>query len=301
MRNSHGKKPNLNHVDEQFRGLVAASSAEKIAHLAAEWFIPNLKSQSVIDAIKSLLFMPPRKPPMNLVISGPSGCGKSTSIKKLTNTLAQSYVCNDLVQKPAVVLNIPKSLDETDLLLNLMTEMVGDFEHDGSVSDLRGYADKMLIDMHVKVVIIEATDNFVGAPAAQIKALLSAVEMLAARAGVSIVLVVTPDVEALIANSDAQAFTASRVEVGCFDNGAEFQNLLADFERLIPLPEPSMLGYYDMSSLIHMLTNGNLATIKELIVKSATIAINYGDPSINDGHVYAYATRKSMMDSLSFG
>ena len=60
----------------------------------------------------------------------------------------------------------------------------------------------------------------------------------------------------------------------------DFLKLLASFEKLIPLKQPSNLKEKEMSSLLFEICNGNLGDLSKLLITCAKDAITSGEEKI---------------------
>lgn len=61
----------------------------------------------------------------------------------------------------------------------------------------------------------------------------------------------------------------------------DFQRLLAGFEKVLPLKQPSKLHQPELASLLHTISEGNIGNLHRLIVECANDAIKTGREQID--------------------
>jgi hypothetical protein len=61
----------------------------------------------------------------------------------------------------------------------------------------------------------------------------------------------------------------------------DFQRLLASFEQVLPLKQPSRLRQPELASMLHAISGGNIGDLRRLLVDCATEAILSGAERID--------------------
>jgi hypothetical protein len=79
------------------------------------------------------------------------------------------------------------------------------------------------------------------------------------------------------------------VSLPLWELNQDFQRLLASFEQVLPLKQPSRLRQPELASMLHAISGGNIGDLRRLLVDCATEAILSGAERIDQKLVASFS------------
>lgn len=262
------------HIHPEFRHIVALDDDERIAFLDQPRWIGYKSASNLLELLQDLL-RKPQKPRMpNLLIIGDPNNGKTTLVRHFYNICGEGYVNDDSDPvKPVIVAESPPSADEKGLYLSLLSQFWAPHRRTDPTSKLRYQLINLCRSCHVKMLIIDEFHSLLTGSAVKQREVMNALKLLCNELMIPIVGVGTREAVRVL-HTDPQH--ASRFDVYPLKNwelNKEFQRLLVDFEKVLPLKKPSGLSNPKLATALFSISGGNLGDLHRLLVECSKEAI----------------------------
>jgi len=255
---------------------------ERIRFIERDRWIGYSRAQKILDKMEHLLDYPKKYRMPNLLIIGDTNNGKTSLLKKFEKMHpAEDRPDQDCCCIPVLYVQISESPDLRsflDEILNALFSPGPKYEH---ISVRRDRVMKLLKTVQLKMLIIDEINNLIAGHKKKqrqflnfIKYLGNALQIPIAGAGVQ------NAVQAV--QSDPQL--SNRFEpvfLPRWKMDKEFLSLLASFERMIPLKEPSFLYEKKLAIQLHSMCEGPIGELASLLESAAIYAIHTGKEKID--------------------
>ncbi len=272
----------FDHVHPDFRHVVSLPKQERIEFLDSPRWIGYKKATNLLDLMAGLLNKPIKPRMQNILIIGESNNGKTTLINRFVNLYGEGYVNDDHEPvKPVILAESPPSADEKGLYLSLLSQFWAPHRASDSRAKLRYQLISLCRSCSVKMVIIDEFHSLLTGSAMKQREVMNAIKLLCNELKIPFVGVGTREAVRVL-HTDPQH--ASRFDVFPLVNwelNKEFQQLLADFEKVLPLKKPSKLSSPVIASHLHSVSEGNLGNLHRLLIECTKEAINSGKEAID--------------------
>jgi hypothetical protein len=140
--------------------------------------------------------------------------------------------------------------------------------------DLREDAVNLLKDIGTKVLVLDEVNYAMASTPGQRESFFNALRYLTNEVRMSIVLAGTDKALQLV-NADPQIASRFQIEpLSLWKVDTEFRTLLANFEQVLPLRQPSNLSTKVLASLVLSRSDGTIGSVSELLNAAAKWAIN---------------------------
>lgn len=273
--------PEAKHIHESFRGVLGLSPQERVRFLYEPRWIGYARAKLILDDMAALLRMPKVARMRNMLIVGDSNNGKTKVIERFKELHGQGFVSEDSESiRPVIVVESPPSADEKGLYVSILSQFWSPYKKNGTVTELRYDAISRLRLCKAEILIVDEIHSLLVGPAAKLRMVMNTIKMLCNELRIPIVGVGTRDAVRVL-HSDPQH--ASRFDVYAlplWKLDPEFQALLAGFESVLPLKQPSHLASPEMATLLHDICEGNLGDLHRLLIECSKVAIETGKECI---------------------
>ncbi len=273
--------PEAKHIHEGFRGVLELSPQERVRFLYEPRWIGYARAKLILDDMAALLRMPKVARMRNMLIVGDSNNGKTKVIERFNELHGQGFVSEDSESiRPVIVVESPPSADEKGLYVSILSQFWSPYKKNGTVTELRYDAISRLRLCKAEILIVDEIHSLLVGPAAKLRMVMNTIKMLCNELRIPIVGVGTRDAVRVL-HSDPQH--ASRFDVYAlplWKLDPEFQTLLAGFESVLPLKQPSHLASPEMATLLHDICEGNLGDLHRLLIECSKVAIETGKECI---------------------
>ncbi len=274
--------PDLSHLLPSIQSVTLQPDQERIAHIRADRWIGYTRARQALARLNDLLTHPKRQRMPNLLIVGPTNNGKSMIVEKFHRThpsVPRGVSEPDRV--PVLTVQMPSGPD-IKRFYTLILHALGmpTYPHQ-NVARKEDHTLYMLESVGVKVLVIDEVHNILAGPVPRQREFLNLLRFLGNTLKIALVCVGTQDAYLAIRN-DAQL--ENRFEpfaLPRWKDDDEYASLLASFEAVLPLRQPSNLAEPALASHLLTKTEGTIGELTTLITLSATQAITTGQESID--------------------
>ncbi len=284
------------HIHPDFRHIMGMSDKERIEFMDQPRWIGNKTAQQILDTLQGLMLKPVRPRMPNLLIVGESNNGKTTIVRRFRELCGQGYVNEDAEPvKPVILAEAPPSADEKGLYVSILERFFAPYRASDPTTKLRYQVIHLLRMCHTRVLIIDEFHSlFTGSPIKQ-REVMNAIKLLCNELAIPIVGVGTREAVRVLHTDPQHASRFDVVTLPLWELNKDFQQLLAGFEKVLPLQKASKLHTPELASLLHTISEGNTGNLHRLLIECATEAINSSkeqiDKSIIESKAWLRPTR----------
>ncbi|HUX89245.1 MAG TPA: TniB family NTP-binding protein [Gallionellaceae bacterium] len=270
------------HIHPEFRHIMGMSDKERIDFMDQPRWIGNRSAQQIMDTLQGLIHKPVRPRMPNLLIVGDSNNGKTTIVRRFQDLCGQAYVNDDSEPvKPVILAEAPPSADEKGLYISILERFFTPYRASDPTSKLRYQVVHLLRLCHTRVLIIDEFHSLLtGTPVKQ-REVMNAIKLLCNELAIPIVGVGTREAVRVLHTDPQHASRFDVMTLPLWELNKDFQQLLAGFEKVLPLKKASKLHTPELASLLHIISEGNTGNLHRLLVVCAKEAIICGKEQID--------------------
>jgi hypothetical protein len=284
------------HIHPDFRHILGLSATDRIAFMDQPRWIGYPTANLIIESLRGLMEKPARQRMPNLLIVGEPNNGKTTIIRRFLNLHGQGYVNEDAEPvKPVIFAEVPPSADEKSLYLSILEEFWAPHCPDDPLNKLRYQVVHRLRACKTRILILDGFHFFLSGGAIEQRQIVNAINLLSKELMIPIVGVGTREAVRVLHTDPQHASRFDVVSLPLWELNQDFQRLLASFEQVLPLKQPSRLYQPELASMLHAISGGNIGDLHRLLVECATEAILSGveriDKKLVEGKVWLKPSR----------
>lgn len=286
----------LEHIHSDFRHIMLLSDQERLEFLDEPRWIGYKTAQQIMETLQGLLHKPQRPRMPNLLLVGDPNNGKTTIVRRFSELCGQGYVNENADPvKPIILAEAPPSADEKGLYMSILERFFTPYRASDPVSKLRYQVIHLFRACHVRMLIIDEFHSLLTGSAVKQREVMNAIKLLCNELAIPIVGVGTREAVRVLHSDPQHASRFDVLSLPAWELNQDFQRLLAGFEKVLPLKNPSRLHQPELASLLYAISDGNLGNLHRLLVECAKEAITSGkeqiDKSVVDGKTWIRPTR----------
>ncbi|MFJ3483871.1 TniB family NTP-binding protein [Pseudomonas sp. NPDC090202] len=256
------------------------SEQERIDQLTVPRWLGYPRAKE-IDTRLEWLFAHPRVTRMpNMLLIGRTNNGKSELVERFAaRHLPSDNPGGEHIIVPVLSIQTPPKPNEVGLYTEMLHPLLKRLPH-GTVADKRARAVEILRKVQLKVLILDEMHNMLSLTAPAQREFLNAVKYLTNELQISIV-GVGDDTLISAVSIDSQIQNRFPPEIlPKWKVGSEFNRLLASFEKILPLRNPSNLYDSMLAMKLAALCEGTIGELSLLLNKASVYAISSGQEQI---------------------
>lgn len=262
------------HLSQRSAEKLQLSDAERIEHLRKPRWIGYPSAQGILDKLEDLLRHPkqPRMP--NMLLVGETNNGKTMLIEHFRKLHpADENLQGDAIRVPVLAVQAPPGPDERGFYNAILSRLFERQMPSESTDRKRDRVVAILRRIDLGLIVIDEIHHLLAGPALKQRNFLNVIKYLGNELRVPLVGVGTADaLRALQADSQVQNRFIPEV-LPRWELNADFARLLASFELLLPLKQPSNLAERGMASRLLALSGGTIGELSRLLDEAAIEAI----------------------------
>lgn len=261
------------HLEPQVAAALSLPAEERVAYAQQDRWIGYSRAQDALRTLSDLLNHPRTLRMPNILLVGQSGNGKSTIIDKFRELHPVTIQEGGEALAPMVVMGMPSEPSETRFWTELLLALKIAHRDSDPVQRKKNQAHSILTYVRCQMLVIDEIHNLLYGHARLQRHFLGVLKNLSNDLKLPIVAVGTRDaIRAL--HTDTQL--SSRFEpfgLPRWQLNGEFLRLLASFERLLPLSEPSELASRDLAIKLHNMSSGTIGGLARVLKRATVDAI----------------------------
>lgn len=270
------------HIHPDFRHVMSLSDQERIGFLDEPRWIGYQTAQQIMDTLQGLLHKPARPRMPNLLLVGDPNNGKTTIVRRFRDLCGQGYVNEDAEPvKPIILAEAPPSADEKSLYISILERFFTPYRASDPVSKLRYQVIHLFRACHVRMLIIDEFHSLLTGSAIKQREVMNAIKLLCNELAIPIVGVGTREAVRVLHTDPQHASRFDVMSLPIWELNQDFQRLLAGFEKVFPLKNPSRLHQPELATALHAISEGNIGNLHRLLVECAKEAVKSGREQID--------------------
>lgn len=259
------------------------SDEERISFLDEPRWIGYSRANNILDILKNLMSKPKRPRMPNLLIVGDSNNGKTTIVRRFFNLYGEGYVNEDIeAVKPVIVTESPTSADEKGLCVSILNKFWAPHRPSNSALSLLHQTIHLMRECHVKILIIDEFHSLLTGTAIKQREVMNTIKLLCNELMIPIVGVGTREAVRVLHTDPQHASRFDVIQLPLWEKNKEFQKLLAAFEKVLPLKQPSKLYSPNLASRLITISSNNIGNLHRLLIECAAEAIRSGEERITE-------------------
>ena len=272
----------LPHLQGAHRATALKPDSERIAWIRQERWIQYERAERILLCLADLIDYPPRDRMPSLVIYGTTGMGKTRIVQKfLRNHRSRFDAARGKTRLPVVSIQMPPAPGPADLYEEILIGMGGIFAHRTTASTLRHRIRILAHQLEVRMLVIDEIHAILAGTFREQRIILDAIRLLANDLRVPLVCVGTHEANQALMTDQQLADRFEAMELPAWENDQAFHQLLASFESILPLRQPSDFKDPQVHQRVLSLSEGVLVRICRLVERAAIDAIRSGRERID--------------------
>lgn len=271
----------LAHLGKAAQPVVNFPAPQRIRFLSEQHWVGYGRAVAILNRLRELANAPHHTRVQNLLLVGEPANGKTTLVTRFEETDGVRHqdergdpVC------PIILAQAPPSADEKALYISILERFWAPYRPSEPVVRLRYQVVHMMRACQVRMLIIDELHSVLTGTALKQREVMNALKLLCNELRIPIVGVGTREAVRVLHTDPQHASRFDVIALPLWKVDAEFQRLLASFERLLPLREPSNLHAPELAKKLHFLCEGNIGNLSRLLVTCARTAIENGSERI---------------------
>lgn len=270
------------HVHPDFREVCVLPAKERIAFMDQPRWIGYSAANRIVETLRGLMEKPARPRMPNLLLVGDPNNGKTTIVRRFVDLYGQGHVDENADPvKPVILTEAPPSADEKGFYIAVLERFWAPYRATDPVSKLRYQVIHQFRTCHTRVLIVDEFHSLLTGTAIKQREVMNAIKFLCNELMIPIVGVGTREAVRVLHTDPQHASRFDVVSLPLWELNQDFQKLLASFEKVLPLREPSHLFQPELATVLHAVSGGNLGDVHRLLVECATAAIQSGAERID--------------------
>lgn len=265
---------NFPHLGDAARAVIDRSGEDRIRFLSQEHWVGYARAVSILDRLHELAAAPHHTRVQNVLLVGEPANGKTTLVTRFeaTDGVRHQDANGDPVC-PVILAQAPPSADEKALYISILERFWAPYRASEPVVRLRYQVIHMMRACQVRMLIIDELHSVLTGTTLKQREVMNALKLLCNELRIPIVGVGTREAVRVLHTDPQHASRFDVVSLPLWKLDKDFQRLLASFERLLPLRDPSGLHAPEMARKLHFLCEGNIGNLSRLLNSCARVAI----------------------------
>jgi type II secretory pathway predicted ATPase ExeA len=266
------------HLDPRARQALSLPVEERIDYLRHPRWIGYSRARQIADYLEEILRHPKVHRMPNALLIAESTNGKTALadrfVKRHPSATEASRIRVLMVQAPAAP-------DENRFYAGILEALNAPYRAQETAARRQIQVLHLLRSIGLEMLVIDELHHALAGPYGKQRYFLNALKYLGNDLQIPLVGIGTLDALRAV-NTDQQI--ASRFEplaIPKWEWGQEFRMLLASFERLLPLREPSHLACESLSKQLLAMSEGTIGALSSLLNRAASAAIRNGREHID--------------------
>ena len=269
------------HLTQNAREALVLTTAERIARIRNPRWIGYGRAQEISSCLDQLLFYPKMHRMPNLLLVGSTDNGKTMIVNRFTKRhQAHDNPERDGITVPVLYVQAPPVPDESRFYNIILEKLFAPFKERDPASRKQIQVIRILSKINLKMLIIDEIHSILAGHIEKQRQFLNVLKFMGNELQIPIVGVGTKDAFRALQTDPQLANRFEPMALPKWQMNEEYLRLLASFERMLPLKEPSNLKDVSIANKILSMTDGTIGKISKLLNNAAIHAINTGDEKV---------------------
>ncbi|WP_333797968.1 TniB family NTP-binding protein [Rheinheimera sp.] len=272
---------NSSHLSVSAQEALQLTDAERIYRIKSDRWIGYPFAKDVMKLLDDLLQHPRVNRMPNIVLVGDTNNGKSTLVKRFCQQNPASDNPNgDAVVAPVMYIQAPPVPDEGRFYNAILDSLFAPYKPSERVDKKQFQVLKLLRYAQLKILVVDEIHQILAGSTHRQRAFLNVLKYLSNELQISIVAVGTKDALRALQTEPQLANRFRPIQIPRWRLDADFKRLLASFEAVLPLREPSGLTQETIASRLYAMSEGYIGELSGVLTLAAERAILTGTEQI---------------------
>lgn len=254
--------------------LVTLSDADRIVHIRQPRWIGYPRAKEVLAKLEELFDYPKSHRMPNCLVVGDTNNGKTMLVRKFVDLhKPDDNPSGDAAVVPVLYIQAPPIPDEGRFYNAILDSLFAPYQARDRADRKQYQVIKLMKALGVKMLLIDEIHHLLAGNLTKQKAFLNVIKYLGNELEIPIVGVGTRDAFRAIQTDPQLANRFEPEMLPRWRNDDEYLQLLATFEKILPLKNPSFLTDVQLADMIFSMTEGYLGEICRLLVSAGVEAI----------------------------
>lgn len=273
----------MKHLHNKTREIVLNyTKEERLNSIKKSKWIGYTQAKSILNRLDDLISYPINHRMPNILLVGDSNNGKTALLNKFIKSHC-SYVqdeTNKLIV-PTLLIQAPPEPDERRFYNSILESLFAPYTSSEKIEMKQQRVIHLLKKVELRLLIIDEIHHVLAGNMSKQRSFLNVIKFLSNELKISMVCSGTREAFNAIQTDPQLANRFEPKVLKKWRNDEEFLRLLASFEKLIPLQNPSMLIEPSISTKILAMSEGLIGEISKILELSSILAIESGIEKIN--------------------
>jgi hypothetical protein len=273
---------NNEHLHPSVTERLTLPEEQRIKKLRLPLWIGYPKAHRILDHFEALVQMPKKSRMPNALLVGPTNNGKTSILRKFEAAHPKADdPSSDAVIAPLIMIDAPPQPDETSLYEAILYQFSVPVRPRDHARNKRFQVIQILRQVGTQVLVIDEIQDLLAGDSRRQHAMLNVIKHLGNELQIPII---AAGVQSALNAIQIDSQLANRFEPLALPRwhfNDEFRSLLASFEKLIPLKNPSGLAGLKLAQLVFFMSEGIIGETASLLEKAAEKAIRGGKEKID--------------------
>lgn len=270
------------HLNDSAIETLTLSDAERIHKIRSERWIGYPKAKQILAKLEDLLIYPRTHRMPNLLIVGDTNNGKTMLAQRFMNLHpADDNPDGEGIIAPVLLVQAPPVPDEGRFYNAILEMLFAPYRPSERIDKKQFQVIKLLRYIGLKVLVIDEIHHILAGNMNRQKAFLNVIKYLGNELQISIVGVGTKDAFRALQTDPQLSNRFEPVTLPRWEMDHDFQRLLASFERMLPLKQPSALAQQELASTLFAMSEGYIGELSRLLSDASALAIHSGTEQIS--------------------
>lgn len=272
----------MSHLNESALKLLELTNSERVERIRSPRWIGYPQAKAILSKLEDLLVYPQSHRMPNLLLVGDTNNGKTMLVQRFcTQHPPDDNPSGNGIHVPVLYVQAPPIPDEGRFYNAILELLFAPYKPNDRVDKKQFQAIKLLKYIGLRVLIIDEIHHILAGNLNRQRAFLNVLKYLGNELQVSIVAVGTRDAFRALQTDPQLANRFEPALLPRWEFDTDFLRLLASFERMLPLHEPSELHDTSVATKLFSMSEGYIGELSRLLASAAECAIQTGRERID--------------------
>lgn len=273
----------MSHLNDSTAKQLELSNAERIEKIRSPRWIGYPRAKVVLAKLEDLLIYPRSHRMPNMLVVGDTNNGKTMLVQRFCSLHpADNNPDGDGVHVPVLFVQAPPVPDEGRFYNAILELLFAPYKPNDRVDRKQFQVIKLLKYVGLRMLVIDEIHHIMAGNLNKQRTFLNVLKYLGNELQIPIVTVGTRDAFRALQTDSQLANRFEPVLLPRWEFDTDFLRLLASFERMLPLREPSLLHDTTLSTKLFSMCEGYIGELSRLLTMAGVYAVASGKERIDE-------------------